>query len=205
MSLLTESLEQILIQLEQKDPEIASSLQPGLTREEIDQIANDLPFKLPEEVYELYQWQNGISGSIGFGYGAWNGISAGFSSLEVTIQYLYNSKKRNCPSNFLFIFSFVHHLGGDYFGISLDDKTHPVFNFYEDDERYIKNINHSFIRRRTISSDLTTLMYATAECLKNAMYSETNSNGYTSLEFDEDKVKHIFNKYRQGNFKIYKI
>ncbi len=33
MSLLTESLEQILIQLEQKDPEIAASLQPGLTRE----------------------------------------------------------------------------------------------------------------------------------------------------------------------------
>ena len=38
MSLLTESLEQILIQLEQKAPEIAASLQPGLTCEEIDEM-----------------------------------------------------------------------------------------------------------------------------------------------------------------------
>ena len=205
MSLLTESLEQILIQLEQKDPEIAASLQPGLTREEIDEIVKYLPFKLPEEVYELYQWRNGISGRIGFGYGAWNGISANYSSLEVVIKFFYNSKKRGSPSNFLFLFSFVHHLGGDYYGVILDNITYPVFNFHEDDERYIEQINSFFIKIKTISSNLTTLIYATAECLKNAMYSETDRNGYTSLEFDEEKVKHIFNKYRQGNFKIYKL
>ena len=87
----------------------------------------------------------------------------------------------------------------------LDNITYPVFNFHEDDVRYIEQINSFFIKIKTISSNLTTLIYATAECLKNAMYSETDRNGYTSLEFDEEKVKHIFNKYRQGNFKIYKL
>ena len=40
--------------------EIAESLQPGITREEIDEKVQDLPFPLPEEVYELYQWRNGM-------------------------------------------------------------------------------------------------------------------------------------------------
>ncbi|MBV6621913.1 MAG: SMI1/KNR4 family protein [Rivularia sp. (in: Bacteria)] len=34
-------------------------LQPGLSYEEIDRRVADLPFKLPKEVYELYQWRNG--------------------------------------------------------------------------------------------------------------------------------------------------
>ena len=34
-------------------------LQPGLSYEEIDSRVADLPFKLPEEVYQLYRWKNG--------------------------------------------------------------------------------------------------------------------------------------------------
>ncbi|MGB3651913.1 MAG: pentapeptide repeat-containing protein [Rivularia sp. (in: cyanobacteria)] len=33
---------------------------PGLTREEIDEITQEIPFTFPEELYELYQWHNGM-------------------------------------------------------------------------------------------------------------------------------------------------
>ena len=59
MSILTQALESILHSLEQYAPKEAASFQPGLTRPEIDNLMKNIPFKLPEEVYELYQWRNG--------------------------------------------------------------------------------------------------------------------------------------------------
>jgi|GEM_PF-801097 len=59
MSSLTKALDRILNWLVKNNPELALSLQPGLTRAEIDQQIMGLPFTLPEEVYELYQWRNG--------------------------------------------------------------------------------------------------------------------------------------------------
>lgn len=41
---------------------------PGLTREEIDDIAKDVPFTFPEELYELYQWHNGVKERKGWDY-----------------------------------------------------------------------------------------------------------------------------------------
>lgn len=60
MSLLTETLERIFKHLQQNRPEVASLLKPGLKFEEIQSKIRNLPFRLPEEVYELYQWRNGI-------------------------------------------------------------------------------------------------------------------------------------------------
>ena len=59
MSELTNALNIIIIYLEQNNPEAASWLQPGLSKEEITEIVTDLPFELPQELYELYQWRNG--------------------------------------------------------------------------------------------------------------------------------------------------
>ncbi|BAY07672.1 SMI1/KNR4 family protein [Calothrix sp. NIES-2098] len=60
MEIIKEHLQRIWDCLVTKAPEITLLLQPGLKPEEIDNIAKDLPFKLPEEIYELYQWQNGL-------------------------------------------------------------------------------------------------------------------------------------------------
>ncbi|MEH1934323.1 MAG: hypothetical protein V7L14_11495 [Nostoc sp.] len=60
MSLLTDALDRILNWLQQKKPFYASSLQPGLVYEEIEEKVKSLPFRLPREVYELYQWRNGM-------------------------------------------------------------------------------------------------------------------------------------------------
>ncbi|QLE44261.1 SMI1/KNR4 family protein [Nostoc sp. C052] len=60
MSQLTDALDIILNWLQQNKPSYAYSLQPGLAYEEIEEKVKNLPFRLPKEVYELYQWRNGM-------------------------------------------------------------------------------------------------------------------------------------------------
>jgi hypothetical protein len=43
-------------------PHYVRALKEPLSRQEIDVMAQDLPFTLPAEVYELYQWRNGLVG-----------------------------------------------------------------------------------------------------------------------------------------------
>ena len=62
MSDLTNALNRIFSWLEKHPSEKYASvdvLQPGLSYEEIERRVADLPFKLSEEVYELYKWRNG--------------------------------------------------------------------------------------------------------------------------------------------------
>jgi SMI1 / KNR4 family (SUKH-1) len=202
MSVLTDALERIFKNLEETAPDIVDSLQAGLTHEKIDEITNDLPFALPKEIYELYQWRNGISNSVVFALGTWNGIQASFAPLEQVVIDFHHLKERGCPSNLFRIFSFIHQLGGDYYAIDLDDITHPIFNFDEGNEIFIQNINNKFINKRIISPSLTVLMYAVAECFQDAIYTSEKNK---CLEFDGDKVKNIIRKYNTGNFRIYKL
>lgn len=60
MSALIEALERIRKLHLKHQPLVAEELQPGLTRGQIDELVKDLPFSLPEELYELYQWRNGM-------------------------------------------------------------------------------------------------------------------------------------------------
>ena len=59
MSKLLEELAYIFEWMEYTVPDLSEHYNPGLTREQIDKMVKDLPFKLSEEVYELYQWRNG--------------------------------------------------------------------------------------------------------------------------------------------------
>ncbi len=62
MSNLTEGLETISQWLEQNQPELFASLQPGLSIDEIDaKVQVLLPDRLPVEIYDLYQWRNGTN------------------------------------------------------------------------------------------------------------------------------------------------
>jgi cell wall assembly regulator SMI1 len=58
---LTLLLERIRIWGEAHDRGIARNLNPGLTQEQIVEIASQLPRPLPEEICELYRWRNGSS------------------------------------------------------------------------------------------------------------------------------------------------
>jgi cell wall assembly regulator SMI1 len=59
MSALTDALERILTCLQQRFYDSARMFEPGLSYKDIEQRVKKLPFKLPKEVYELYQWRNG--------------------------------------------------------------------------------------------------------------------------------------------------
>ncbi|MEH2251747.1 SMI1/KNR4 family protein [Nostoc sp.] len=61
MSELTDELQYILNWLESSNLEFFDCYNPGLTRQQIDEITKDLPFRLSKEVYELYQWRNGTA------------------------------------------------------------------------------------------------------------------------------------------------
>ncbi len=57
---LSQALERIWNWFQVNAPAMLTFLQPGLTRSQID-AQQDLPFRLPDEVYQLYQWHNGSS------------------------------------------------------------------------------------------------------------------------------------------------
>lgn len=61
MTKLTEALNRLDEVLKQTLPEVAVRLQPSLTRTEIDKLIADLSL-ISNDVYELYQWHNGLSG-----------------------------------------------------------------------------------------------------------------------------------------------
>ena len=61
MSPLIEGLERILKCFAAHEPHRVAQMGEGLKTKDIDELSASLPFKLPPEVYELYQWHNGSS------------------------------------------------------------------------------------------------------------------------------------------------
>ena len=60
MTDLSSGLERIHSKLTEYVPDRASDLRSGLALEEIEEVVRVLPFRLPSEVYELYQWRDGL-------------------------------------------------------------------------------------------------------------------------------------------------
>jgi hypothetical protein len=61
MSQIAKELQYISAWLEYLNPDFVYCYNRGLTRQKIDELVKDLPFKLSEEVYELYKWGNGVA------------------------------------------------------------------------------------------------------------------------------------------------
>lgn len=59
MASITDKLNILINSLRDKGITEVDNLLPGLSRQEIEQKISHLPLKLPEEIYELYQWRNG--------------------------------------------------------------------------------------------------------------------------------------------------
>lgn len=188
MSLFAESLERILSWLIKNNPELALSLQPGLTREEIEEKVRNLPFRLPEEVYQLYQWRDG-DGQWDYGKSR---LLPGYSfiPLEAALEeYVAINQYREDllqdhqeevwqkpwfpilmfdPKEYLFIPGEVEKI-----------KTAPVFQLFLESGESLKYA--------TVTSMLLTI----AECYETGAY--YLSDGY--LKEDEEKVASIQRKY----------
>lgn len=84
---LTNELKYIWSWLESTNLEFIDCYNPGLTQQQIDGIVKDLPFRLNEEVYELYKWRNGRA-------------ALGFNNYYSPVDFLFPEQLRsdvNCP------------------------------------------------------------------------------------------------------------
>lgn len=105
MPKITEDLEYILYFLTSINPESADCYNPGLTRQQINQIIKDLPLKFCDNFYDLYQWRNGYNFNNEFNADTflfceqlYNGAPAAFCSLEDSV-YVYNMMCSNSQAD----------------------------------------------------------------------------------------------------------
>ncbi|MEL7246391.1 MAG: SMI1/KNR4 family protein [Cyanobacteria bacterium J06573_2] len=85
MSILTDSLNQIMQWLEENRPDYAASFLPGLSDEEIQKKLANVELELPEEIYELYRWRNGVEDGEDLKSIAYPSMA--FMSLDEAIKY----------------------------------------------------------------------------------------------------------------------
>ena len=190
MSNLRDSLENILVWQERNRPEYATTFQPGLTKEEIEEKVKDIPFKLPKEVYELYQWRNGST----FDYFL-PGSGFLFLPLERAIEeYELNADTYSTddeydesedywnPYYFPIFFEGIE----NFFVIGNDEQQEesPVIYYF------IEDGSHDIF-----CSSLTKMIQVIAECYDTGAYYITEKAGRQRLVEDEVKVAQVLGKY----------
>ncbi|MFB6275049.1 MAG: HEAT repeat domain-containing protein [Halothece sp.] len=198
MKALTNALNRILHWHQQHHTEWVESKQPGLTTEEIKIKTQELPFRLPTEVYELYQWCNGTSGDVPFF------PSYRFLSLEEAVD-LYHSEIKEVEIDKL--------QQEDYYDIAQlapfswpsfqNQYWLPIFDF--DGEIYFLSCDTEqrdgapvwyyfpeSVFPRLYFSNLTSMLLAITECYETEAY-YLDQQGF--LEENELKVAPILRKY----------
>ncbi|MGB6297853.1 MAG: hypothetical protein WBF90_16950 [Rivularia sp. (in: cyanobacteria)] len=223
MTAIKNDLKRIWACIEEKAPEVKDLFQPGLKTEEIDQITKDLPFKLPLEVYELYQWRNGLVDNTYFEfYGYYNSLSGHFYPFEETIRHI---KKVNDDSGvfyFIIIFSLSGEFGGNFFAVPLGINECSVIMLYDDDGFYedfdfnqefkherdnfksIKNKTCLFDTRQEFNN-IGDLIAEIADCAEQAFDSLEGDRDFVSIDLNWQKFKFIHYRYRfaEENKNIY--
>jgi len=188
--LLIDSLERILNWLKSNVPEYEDDFLPGLTHGEIEEKVKDLPFKLPQEVYDLYQWRNGSASESGIF------LYLHHSPLERALE---NSEFTNYPEGidiriedndppYLFpVFEFE----GEYFAVQGDvaeAETSLVFHIGSEGGTSL------------VFNSLTTMMLSIAESYESGVYICQPENNYMNWE-DMKKSGEIRLKYNPGTVK----
>lgn len=191
MTILTEALNRIMNWLQQNYPLGITSLKPGLSLLEIEESTKTLSFCLPQEVYELYQWKNGleqgcspIPAQIFFGMSLCNldlakELAQSFISIEeeeIEVKYM---RKPLFP-----IFEFE----GEFLAVVGETEkkiTSPVIHISE-----IGVINIRYI-------SLINMMLTLAESYESGAVYVAESEYFEEgiLEFDEQKIALIYRKY----------
>ena len=191
MSLLTDSLNQIQTWLETNYPLAAESITPGLTLSEIESKIETLPFSLPEEFYELYQWSRGNSLNTKTIYtdifSADDATS--LNSLEYAMEVFpdFVDEDEDCA---------VNYIGKPLFPIFGSDATfHCIVGDWEDKTPspivYVSEIietNHSYV-------NLTSMMLTAAESIQ-AKAIDFNTKTYKN--WNEEKYAEIYFKHNSN-------
>lgn len=176
MSHLTNALDRIENWLIKNQPEVALSLQPGLTHEEIDNITQKFPVELPEEIYQFYGWHNGFSQFNGYVIPFYDNYLSLVEALQWSNEYLEWYEK--WQPNWLVLLD----CNGDcQYVIEIGKKTSPIW--YIDIECDVCEI-------RWLS--LTDFLMFVAESYEIGAY-HLNDEGY--LEEDTQQLISVQRKY----------
>jgi len=207
---LTNALNRILTWLKQNKSNYVNCLQPGLSKTEIDQIVRDLPFTIPSEIYELYQWRNGaIEGEMGIAalFGGWS-----FYPLEqIVLNYEKAHKERQkmilAKISFIKLSDFAPYIdnftplkvfqsfdewrytGSVWLNQNLD--FHPVvFDYFE----------AGVFEVTRMYTSLTSMMQTIAECYETGAYSINldllHIKNFVKYDFEKEEI--IWRKYNSS-------
>jgi cell wall assembly regulator SMI1 len=189
MSTLTAGLERIMKWLEENQPEYAVSFLPGLQYEEIKLVEAEINFKLPKEIYELYQWRNGTqedAKAICFPTINFLPISRSVKSSKGCNEYIEKYKKLVGEEGQWYetspLFLFIEN-NGNYCGIPLVE--------YQEEKLVVVEIGEGEMARIFYAS-LTDMMLTLAECYETGAY---YLNEHNFINEDKGKADRVFYKY----------
>lgn len=204
MSVLTDSLNQIMRWLEENRPDYAASFLPGLSDAEIREKLTNVELELPEEIYELYRWRNGVEDGEDLKSIAYPSMV--FMPLDEAIKYhlgiididilehedlptifeLLDANQVDIYSN-THLFPFLRS-NCDFCAVLLskDKQKHsPIIDISHDLDLYFGY------------RSLTSMMQTLAEYLETGAYYLDEEQEYY-LNGDEEKMLPIFQKYNPG-------
>jgi cell wall assembly regulator SMI1 len=190
---LSQALERIWNWFQVNAPVMLTFLQPGLTYGHID-AQQDLPFRVPEEVYQLYQWHNGSSAEqyIEFlPHYRFLSLEDGIAQYQMTVEIWRDVSETE------------NHDGWGWF-----EGWFPLFaedaNFYIV-ERQSQSTSAPIIHfseygdNKLIFNSLTDMMLAIAECLEiGAHFFPQSEYGdtYFYLDADDTREAQVWLKYQ---------
>lgn len=173
MGELTNALKRIFDWLKKYDSYRYSIWQPGLSFSEIEEKVKVLPFRLPQEVYELYQWRNGFTS----GKRGWMNALGGhdfhdldflvknyFDFMNSSLEYALNKNNDDVSIRNPQWFSLLGHDKQDYFvvGEREQKQASPIYCFdYGDIYDFRPKLKYS---------SLTSMMLTIAECYETGVY-----------------------------------
>ena len=193
--------DQLLKELEKARSPVLSYLQPGISRPIIDKslIENNIEVSIPDEVYSLYQWRNGVTED------AINSMSSGevelfrlaiFDSLGISIQNYQGPDLQNYTWA-KGLFPLFDNGLGDYYLIDTKEgsDTYKMIMYHPASNPYIQGIASVF-------DSLDTCLATVAECYRRKAYYYLPDSPY--LEIDPKLEKNLWEEMNPKS-EYYKI
>jgi cell wall assembly regulator SMI1 len=203
MSTLTKKLECIWSWLESTNLEFFDCYNPGLTRQQVDRIIKDFPFKLSEEVYELYQWRNGTANpayennycldSFLFPEQLRSDINCSFCSLQDSIYVYTTGREANNYDD--------EYWNKKWFPIAAFETKRMLYVVGDIDPSPVYLWGAELIDNPRVYKDITSMISVIAECCELGLY-QVIPKEYVKdkmmIRIDETKLdleKEIYQKY----------
>ena len=183
METITQLLNEIEKSLQQLDHSCVEHLNPGLTSQKIQELFEEIPLQLNQDLHALYAWRNGSKDCEGITLGEL-AFFPGFylMSLEESIQTYLELRERNGWDKFWFpIFASG---GGDFYAMNLAPESQgQILGFYVFEEEEPQ------VEYRSLKSMLTTFKV----CYEQGIIFR-NEQGYLDMDYRKHaEVAHKIN------------